>query len=527
MRILKAACAAALLAVASCGQSGMSYSEYPAAEAPAADMAAMTPEERERYEHAIPNPIHAVIADPISTFSIDVDTASYSNVRRFLNEGRLPPQDAVRIEELINYFDYDYTLPASREQPFSSTISVIPSPWAEGRQLVHIGLQGYDIERAERPPLNLVLLIDVSGSMDAPNKLPLALEGFGMLAEELGAQDRLSIVVYAGAAGAVLEPTRGDDTARIRRALDQLHAGGSTAGGEGLALAYAMAERNFSAEAVNRVILATDGDFNVGITDTEQLQDLVERKRESGVYLSVLGFGEGNYNDALMQRLAQNGNGVAAYIDTPAEARRVLSEQAAGALFPIANDVKIQVEFNPARVAEYRLIGYETRMLRREDFNNDQVDAGEIGAGHSVTAIYEITPVGGPAFNEPLRYQRAPNAAPASPSGELAFLRIRYKLPGQDTSRLIERAITDADLVADIAAAPEAARWATAVAGYGQLLRGDPYIGENYNWSDVIGLAQSARGGDEHGWRREFIQLASTAARAPAAPQQKDGDTTL
>jgi len=519
MNILRAACAAALLAVASCGQDGMTYSDRPAA---TEDMAALSPEERERYEHAIPNPIHTVVADPISTFSIDVDTASYSNVRRFLNEGRLPPQDAVRVEELINYFDYDYTLPQSREQPFSSTISVIASPWAEGRQLVHIGLQGYDIERAERPPLNLVLLIDVSGSMDAPNKLPLALAGFRMLAEELNAQDRLSIVVYAGAAGAVLEPTRGDDTRRIQRALDQLHAGGSTAGGEGLALAYAMAERNFSAEAVNRVILATDGDFNVGMTDTEQLQDFIERKRESGVYLSVLGFGQGNYNDVLMQRLAQNGNGVAAYIDTPAEARRVLSEQAAGALFPIANDVKIQVEFNPARVAEYRLIGYETRMLRREDFSNDQVDAGEIGAGHSVTAIYEITPVGGPAFNEPLRYQDTPPAASASPSGELAFLRIRYKLPGQNNSRLIERPITDADLVTDIAAAPEAARWATAVAGYGQLLRGDPYLRDGYAWNDVINLAQSARGRDEHGWRREFLRLARAASEAPALAEQKE-----
>src|SRR5262245_194283 len=523
MRILKAACAAALLAVASCGQATMSTTDpaatvtdeaapYAMSDAPApSDMSA---EDRERYEHAAPNPIRIVAEAPISTFSIDVDTAAYANVRRFLNEGRLPPQDAVRIEELINYFDYDYALPPTREQPFSSTVSVIPSPWAEGRQLVHIGLQGYDIERAQRPPLNLVLLIDVSGSMDEPSKLPLAIDSFRMLAEQLTAQDRLSIVVYAGAAGAVLEPTSGDDTAAILSALNQLKAGGSTAGGEGLRLAYAMAERNFSAEAVNRVILATDGDFNVGITDTEQLQDFVERKRESGVYLSVLGFGGGNYNDALMQRLAQNGNGVAAYIDTQAEARRVLSEQANGALFPIANDVKIQVEFNPARVAEYRLIGYETRMLRREDFNNDRVDAGEIGAGHSVTAIYEITPVGGPTFNEPLRYQRGASPAPAA-SGELALLRIRYKLPGQNTSRLIERPITDADLVRDITSAPEAARWATAVAGYGQLLRGDPYLRRGYGWEDVINLAQSARGSDEHGWRREFIQLARTASRAP------------
>ncbi len=526
MQMLKAACAAALLAVASCGQAMTPYepaTTEEAAPSAMADAPAAAPEDRERYEHAAPNPIHAVLEDPISTFSIDVDTAAYSNVRRFLNEGRLPPQDAVRIEELINYFDYDYAPPPTREQPFSSTVSVIPSPWAEGRQLVHIGLQGYDIERAERPPLNLVLLIDVSGSMEPANKLPLALDGFRMLAEQLTAQDRISIVVYAGAAGAVLEPTRGDDTARILSALNQLHAGGSTAGGEGLRLAYAMAERSFSAEAVNRVILATDGDFNVGITDTEQLQDFVERKRESGIYLSVLGFGGGNYNDALMQRLAQNGNGVAAYIDSMDEARRVLGETANGALFTIANDVKIQVEFNPARVAEYRLIGYETRMLRRDDFSNDQVDAGEIGAGHSVTAIYEITPVGGPTFNEPLRYQPGSSAAP-TPSGELAFLRIRYKLPGQNTSRLIERPITDADFITDIAAAPEAARWATAVAGYGQLLRGDPYLGPSYGWDNVITLAQSARGRDDHGWRREFIQLARTASRAPPLREREGSD---
>lgn len=522
MKMLRAACAAALLALAACGQGGSVYEEAPAEYAAAAVEvdAADAVADRERYEHTPPSPIHIAAQDPVSTFSIDVDTVSYSNVRRFLREGRLPPQDAVRIEELINYFDYDYAGPPTREEPFSTTISVAPSPWAEGRQLVHIGLQGYDIERAERPPLNLVLLIDVSGSMDSPDKLPLALRGFRMLTEQLSERDRLAIVVYAGAAGEVLEPTSGDDQRRILDALDRLHAGGSTAGGEGLALAYALAERNFSPEAVNRVILATDGDFNVGITDIEQLQDFVERKRESGIYLSVLGFGQGNYNDALMQRLAQNGNGVAAYVDTPDEARRVLVEQANGALFPIADDVKIQVEFNPERVAEYRLIGYETRALRREDFNNDRVDAGEIGAGHSVTAIYEITPVGGPTMSEPLRYQREAQSSP-SPAGEIAYLRIRYKLPGQHQSRLIERAITDADAISDLAQAPESVRWAAAVAGYGQLLRGDPYINRDYGWDEVIRLAQSARGGDEHGWRSEFLQLARRASTARPAPEAR------
>lgn len=481
--------------------------------------------DRERYEDVEVNPIHVVAEDPISTFSIDVDTASYSNVRRFLNEGRLPPRDAVRIEELVNYFRYDYPLPQTRTQPFSTNVTVAPSPWAEGRQLVHIGLQGYNIVPRERPPLNLVLLLDVSGSMGEPNKLPLVQQSFRMLIDQLNQRDRVSIVVYAGAAGAVLDPTPGDQHGRILAALDNLQAGGSTAGGEGLRLAYALAEQNFDRNAVNRVIIATDGDFNVGINDPQQLQDFVSRKRETGIYLSVFGFGGGNYNDALMQRLAQNGNGVATYIDTLNEARRVLRDEMASNMFTIANDVKIQVEFNPQRVAEYRLIGYETRMLRREDFNNDQVDAGEIGAGHAVTAIYEITPVGGPTFTEPLRYQREP--APAASSGELAFLRIRYKLPGEDASRLIERPITDRDLVANISAAPEYARFATAVAGYGQLLRGDPYLGRAYGWDDVINLAQGARGRDEFGWRAEFVQLAraaQTAAALPAARNAQGGN---
>ncbi len=472
--------------------------------------------DRDRYEDSEPNPIHIVAEDPVSTFSIDVDTASYANVRSMLNAGRLPPRDAVRIEELINYFRYDYPLPQNRTQPFATHVTVAPSPWAEGRQLVHVGLQGYNIVPRERPPLNLTLLLDVSGSMAEPNKLPLVQQSFQMLINQLNARDRISIVVYAGAAGAVLEPTPGNEHARILGALNNLQAGGSTAGGEGLRLAYALAEQNYNANAVNRVIIATDGDFNVGINDPEQLQDFVERKRESGIYLSVFGFGRGNYNDALMQRLAQNGNGVATYIDTLAEARRVLRDEMASNMFTIANDVKIQVEFNPAQVAEYRLIGYETRMLRREDFNNDQVDAGEIGAGHSVTAIYEITPVGGRTFTDPLRYQ--PSAAPASTAGELAFLRIRYKLPGEDTSRLIERPITSRDRVTSIASAPEYVRFATAVAGYGQLLRGDPYLAQGYGWNDVITLAQSARGDDEFGWRAEFVQLARAAETAAALP---------
>ena len=473
--------------------------------------------DRDRYEDVEPNPIRIAADEPLSTFSIDVDTAAYANVRRLLNSGRLPPRDAVRVEELINYFRYDYPLPATRERPFSTSVTVTPSPWAEGRELVHIGLQGYAIVPRERPPLNLTLLIDVSGSMEDENKLQLALASFRILVEQLNERDYISIVVYAGRAGTVLEPTPGNQRRRILARLNNLRAGGSTAGGEGLRRAYDLAERNYNRNAVNRVIIATDGDFNVGINNPDELQDFVSRKRETGIYLSVLGFGGGNYNDLLMQRLAQNGNGVAAYIDTINEARRVLHDEMAANMFSIANDVKIQVEFNPARVAEYRLIGYETRMLRREDFNNDAVDAGEIGAGHAVTAIYEITPVGGPTFSEPLRYQRRA-AAPASAAGEYAFLRIRYKLPGQDASRLIERSITGADHVADINSAPESTRWAVAVAGCGQLLRGDPYLRRGYGWDDVIRLAQSARGRDEYGWRAEFIQLARAAQSASALP---------
>lgn len=473
-------------------------------------------ENRENYRETSPNPVKSVATDPVSTFSIDVDTASYANVRRYLTRGDLPPRDSVRVEELINYFDYDYPPPTTRTAPFSSTVAIVPSPWASGKRLVHIGLQGYDVAPRERPPLNLVLLIDTSGSMNGPNRLPLAKQALRMLIDDLGPRDRVSMVVYAGSAGAVLEPTPGNEKAKILGALDALSAGGSTAGGEGLALAYTLAERNFNRNAVNRIMIATDGDFNVGITNPAELEGFVSRKRESGIYLSVLGFGGGNYNDALMQRLAQKGNGVAAYIDTVAEARKVLHDQAQSALLPIADDVKIQVEFNPTRVAEYRLIGYETRMLNREDFNNDRVDAGEIGAGANVTAIYEITPVGGRTLNDPLRYQSPrPQAAP---SGEIAFLRIRWKPPGAKDSQLIERPITERDAFAGVAQAPEATRFATAVAGYGQLLRGDPYLDRGYGFDQVIDLAQGSRGSDAFGWRAEFVQLARAAKSARAAP---------
>ncbi|RYY92354.1 MAG: VWA domain-containing protein, partial [Alphaproteobacteria bacterium] len=331
---------------------------------------------RDKYADGKINSVKLVADEPVSTFSIDVDTASYSNVRRMLNAGHLPPKDAVRIEELINYFDYDYALPKSKNTPFETTVKVVPSPWAEGRQLMHVAVQGYDINRDARPPLNLTLLIDVSGSMSSANKLPLAIQSLKLLINEMTAKDTIAIAVYAGAAGTVLEPTSGADKQKIIAALDKLSAGGSTAGGEGLRLAYNLAKQNFSKNSVNRVMLLSDGDFNVGINDPNALEDFVSRERESGVYLSILGFGGGNYNDLLMQKLAQSGNGMAAYIDTLNEGRKVLNDDLSGSMFSIADDVKIQVEFNPAKVAEYRLIGYETRILNREDFNNDKVDAG-------------------------------------------------------------------------------------------------------------------------------------------------------
>lgn len=468
---------------------------------------------RDKYQDVKINSVKLVADEPVSTFSIDVDTASYSNVRRMLNAGHLPPKDAVRIEELINYFDYDYALPKSKNTPFETTVKVVPSPWAEGRQLMHVAVQGYDINRDARPPLNLTLLIDVSGSMSAPNKLPLAIQSLKLLINEMTAKDTIAIAVYAGAAGAVLEPTSGADKAKIMAALDKLSAGGSTAGGEGLRLAYNLAKQNFSKNSVNRVMLLSDGDFNVGINDPNALEDFVSRERESGVYLSILGFGGGNYNDLLMQKLAQSGNGMAAYIDTLNEGRKVLNDDLSGSMFSIADDVKIQVEFNPAKVAEYRLIGYETRILNREDFNNDKVDAGEIGAGSSVTAIYEITPVGSKAtLIDPSRYKETPKAA--GNANEFAFLKLRYKMPGESTSKLVDRPITVADQVSDISKAPEATRFATAVAGYGSLLRGDPYLDKSFTWDRVIDLANGAKGSDAFGYRAEFVSLARLAKTA-------------
>ena len=476
------------------------------------------PRDTERYPGAVSNPIHRVAQDPVSTFSIDVDTASYANVRRFLTDGQSPPRDAVRVEELINYFDYYYPLPVSRRDPFAVFTALAPAPWARGHQILHVGIQGYNIPRRERPPLNLVFLVDTSGSMMAPDRLQLATQALNVLVNGLRPQDRVSLVAYAGSAGEVLSPTQGNDRTRIRCALLALRAGGSTAGGQGLALAYKLAQDNFNANAVNRVILMTDGDFNVGIADPNRMRDFVAERRATGIYLSVYGFGRGNYNDTMMQALAQNGNGVAGYIDSLQEAQRVFRNDFASSVFPIANDVKIQVEFNPAYVSEYRLIGYETRMLNREDFNNDAVDAGEVGSGASVTALYEITPVGGAASSDPLRYQ---NESPTQSGlgvrrqtgGELAFVKIRYKRPGESESILMSQPVRAADAYRSLRQAPEQTRWALAVAAYGQALRRDPWLG-NFGWSDISALAIGAQGEDEDGLRSQFIDLTRAAQLA-------------
>ena len=472
---------------------------------------------RDRFANIETNPVKVVAEEPVSTFSIDVDTASYGFVRASLNHGVLPQVDAVRVEELVNYFPYDYPGPESRETPFRASVSLLPAPWNPAARLMHIGIRGYALDTGTAPRANLVFLVDVSGSMDEPNKLPLVVNSLKLLLGTLAPEDTVAIVVYAGAAGTVLPPTPVAERGRVLAALEQLDAGGSTAGAEGIRQAYLLAERHFVEGGVNRVILATDGDFNVGITDTDELESFIARKRESGVFLSVLGFGMGNYDDALMQRLAQHGNGNAAYIDSLNEARKALVDEATSMLFPIANDVKIQVEFNPAAVSEYRLIGYETRMLAREDFRNDRVDAGEIGSGHTVTAIYEVVPVGSGAEQlAPLRYQRGEAAETDTEFGdELAFLKIRYKRPDADTSILITRAVTTADAVESVDAAPSEARFAAAVAGFGQLLRGGRHTGD-YGYDDVIVLAQGARGEDPFGYRAEFISLVRLAKSAAA-----------
>jgi Ca-activated chloride channel family protein len=481
---------------------------------PAAELAQLRapsePVNRENYAHFTDNPLHRVAEDPFSTFSIDVDTGAYSNMRRMLNVGSRPLKDAIRTEELINYFSYDYPRPKHRRTPFSITTEVGPSPWNPDTQLLHIGIQGYDVPRAQLPAANLVFLVDVSGSMQSPHKLELLKSALRLLVRELRTDDRVSMVVYAGASGVVLEPTAGDQTATIGAALDGLTAGGRTNGGAGIRMAYALAQQSFIKDGINRVILATDGDFNVGTVDFEMLKQLVEERREHGIGLTTLGFGTGNYNDHLMEQLADAGNGNYAYIDTLSEARKALVDEMSSTLMTIAKDVKIQVEFNPATVSEYRLIGYENRALAREDFSNDKVDAGEIGAGHSVTAIYEIALTGSAGRRlAGGRYQ--PQQRTTANSGELALVKLRYKQPDGESSTLIEQPVRTADIVKDLGQASEPYRFAAAVAGFGQVLRGGKYTGE-FSYPEVLALARGARGDDPFGYRGEFLQLANLAS---------------
>ncbi|GAB3383200.1 vWA domain-containing protein [Lysobacter fragariae] len=476
---------------------------------PSANLAKqLQPANTEKYAHKDDNPVHRTSDEAVSTFSIDVDTGSYSNVRRMIAQGVRPPSDSVRAEEFINYFDYGHPAPTSRETPFRVTTELATAPWNSGRQLLMIGIKGYDVPKATLPPANLVFLIDTSGSMQDENKLPLVKDSLRQLVKQLRPQDRVSMVVYAGSAGLVLPPTSGEDKTAILDALDRLEAGGSTNGGDGIRLAYAMAKQSFAQGGVNRVILATDGDFNVGTVDQNALETLVADQRKSGIALTTLGFGEGNYNDALAERLADVGDGNHAYIDTLQEARKVLVEEMGSTLLTIAKDVKIQIEFNPAVVAEYRLIGYENRVLNNEDFNNDKVDAGDIGAGHQVTALYEITLVGSTAARLPmLHYGAKATAKGAENTKEIAHLSLRYKRPGTDTSRLIETPI----LRSQLSATPsESLRFASAVAAFADALRGGKQIGQ-WRWNDIAAAAKHAIGSDRWGQRAELVGLVERA----------------
>ncbi len=475
----------------------------------------MLPQEqnRDRVEDFKTNPVRAALEDPVSTFSIDVDTASYSFVRRSLREGALPQADTVRVEEMINYFPYDWKGPDSASTPFNSTVSVMPTPWNEHTRLMHVAIKGFDAKPAEQPKANLVFLIDVSGSMNEQDKLPLLQSAFRLLVNKLKPDDTVSIVTYAGDAGTVLEPTKVSEKDKILNAIDTLTPGGSTAGEAGIKEAYRLAQKSFVNDGINRVMLATDGDFNVGQTDDDDLKRLIEKERKTGVFLSVFGFGRGNLNDQMMQTIAQNGNGTAAYIDTLAEAEKVLVEDASSTLFTIAKDVKIQVEFNPQKVSEYRLIGYETRALNREDFNNDRVDAGEIGSGHSVTAIYEITPKGsGGEKIDPLRYgQASVNNGGVANADEYAFVKIRYKLPNEDASKLITTPVTSANEVAGFDQASTDQRFSVAVAAFGQKLR-DEDATAKFGYDKIMEIATAARGADPFGYRSEFLSLVRLAS---------------
>ena len=496
----------------------MAADAYAMAPAPA-PIGYQQPANTEKYAAHDDNPVHRTTEQPVSTFSIDVDTGSYANVRRMLNDGARPPADAVRAEEMINYFRYGHPAPVSPDVPFRVTTELAAAPWNAKRQLLMIGIKGYDVPKATLPPANLVLLIDTSGSMNTPDKLPLLKQSFAQLVEQLRPQDRVSMVVYAGSAGLVLEPTSGADKARILAALDGLQAGGSTNGGAGIELAYAMAKQAYVKDGVNRVILATDGDFNVGTVDRKALETLVADQRRHGIALTTLGFGQGNYNDAMAERLADAGDGNHAYIDTLLEARKVLVEEMSSTLLTIARDVKVQVEFNPAVVAEYRLVGYANRMLREEDFANDRVDAGDIGAGHEVTALYEIALAGsGGERLPPLRYGDRP--ATAAHGGELAHLRLRYKLPAGERSHLIEVPLRRDDIRPQPG---EALRFAATVAAFADALRGGHHLGD-WDWDAISASARATRGDDRWGLRGEFATLVEAGRVATRDTAASRGD---
>jgi Ca-activated chloride channel homolog len=485
-----------------------------------AKLQAARPEfDTEAYDRIQDNPFLAAAQNPLSTFSIDVDTASYANVRRFLTQGQLPPKDAVRIEELVNYFRYDYPEP-NGDAPFSVTTELAPCPWRPEHRLALIGLRGRSLEDKALPPRRLTFLLDVSGSMESPDKLPLLKQAMALLVEGLREQDQVAIVVYAGQSGLVLPPTSGERKAEIRAALAALEAGGSTAGGAGIELAYRVAAEMYRPGAINRVLLATDGDFNIGVTSVGELSRLIEEKRKSGVFLSVLGFGQGNLKDATMEMLADRGNGNYSYIDSEAEAKKVLVSEAGATLVTIAKDVKIQVEWNPRRVAGYRLVGYENRLLRAEDFDDDKKDAGEIGAGHTVTALYEVVPAGLPLDAKatgPLKYQQPPALSPAATSDELLTLKLRYKEPEGDASRLLTSTVASSQ---ETARGSERLRFAAAVAAFGLLLRESDHRGRA-TWPMVLELARSGQGDDREGYRTEFVKLASRAAELQAPRQAK------
>ncbi|WP_311884833.1 MULTISPECIES: VWA domain-containing protein [unclassified Pseudomonas] len=460
-------------------------------------------EQREQYQTLADNPIHSVAETPVSTFSADVDTGAYANVRRLLNQGRLPPEGAVRLEEMVNYFPYDYALP-SDGSPFGVTTELAASPWNPRTRLLRIGIKASERAVTELAPANLVFLVDVSGSMDRREGLPMVKSTLKLLVDQLRDQDRVSLVVYAGESRVVLEPTSGREKAKIRTAIEQLTAGGSTAGASGIELAYQMAQQAFIPKGINRILLATDGDFNVGVSDFDSLKQMAVDKRKTGISLTTLGFGVDNYNEHLMEQLADAGDGNYAYIDNLREARKVLVDQLSSTLAVVAKNVKLQVEFNPAQVSEYRLLGYENRALQREDFSNDKVDAGEIGAGHTVTALYEIVPAGEKGWLEPLRYGKSEPVV-SGKNGELAMLRVRYQQPEGGKSLLIERPIAN-----QVAPASEDLRFAAAVAAFSQQLKDGRYTGD-FSLKDTETLARGARGDDRFGLRNEFVQLVELA----------------